>query len=385
MPPASAPRASRSPARSVARRPQRPAGALRGMDRPRGGHLRAAAVAARARSDRRGPHRARRPRAGVSLARISDGDARRIEARRVDPSIYDLPPGPERKPAVHRPTVLGRPLALLMNLPQLAEDIPAGRPYAAVFARPWYGEAAIWRSATEDGFELLDALGRPARIGALAFDLYAGPAGRFDLGNEAWIDLPLGGARQRHRSGAVRRRERPRGRVRRRALGGASVRHRRADEPRPLAAAPPAARPARHRGRDRQPGPGRRAGGDARRGRDAALDRRCRHRPALELADRPGARRRRRSGQPRDRVHAGRARAAALQPGASSRHAAARRRDPAVVDTTHPRGRRRQLGSGRGAARRGARGIRARNPRRRHGGAQRRRRCLPRASPTPPR
>ena len=77
-----------------------------------------------------------------------------------------------------------------MNLPQLAEDIPAGRPYAAVFARPWYGEAAIWRSATEDGFEFLDALGRPARIGALAFDLYGGPAGRFDLGNEAWIDLP---------------------------------------------------------------------------------------------------------------------------------------------------------------------------------------------------
>lgn len=125
-----------------------------------------------------------------ALTRISDGDGRRIEARRVDPSIYDLPPGPERKPAVTVPTVLGRPVALLMNLPQLADDIPAGRPYAAVFAKPWYGEAAIWRSATEDGFEFLDALGRPARIGALAFDLYGGPAGRFDLGNEVWIDLP---------------------------------------------------------------------------------------------------------------------------------------------------------------------------------------------------
>ena len=86
--------------------------------------------------------------------------------------------------------MFGRPVALLMNLPQLAEDIPAGRPYAAVFARPWYGEAAIWRSAAEDGFEFLDALGRPARIGALAFDLYAGPTGRFDLGNELWVDLP---------------------------------------------------------------------------------------------------------------------------------------------------------------------------------------------------
>ena len=161
-----------------------------------------------------------------ALTRISDGDGRRIEARRVDPSIYDLPPGPERKPAVVVPTVFGRPVALLMNLPQLAEDIPAGRPYAAVFARPWYGEAAIWRSATEDGFEFLDALGRPARIGALAFDLYAGPAGRFDLGNEALDRSALGGARQRHRSGAVRRGERPRGRIRRRRLGGAAVRPR---------------------------------------------------------------------------------------------------------------------------------------------------------------
>ena len=195
----------------------------------------------------------------------------------------------------------------------------------------------------------------------------------------------LGGARQRHRSGAVRRGERPRGRVRRRRLGSAAVRHRRADEPRPLAPAPPAARATRHRGRDRQPGPGRRAGGDARRGRDGALDLRRRHRPALELADRAGARRRRRSDQPRDRVHAGRARAAALQPGASSRHAAARRRDPAVVDTPHPR--RPPATAGFWPRRRSARS--ARNTSSKSSTARTWcaawRRCLPRASPTPPR
>lgn len=70
-------------------------------------------------------------------------------------------------------------------------------------------------------------------------------------------------------------------------------------------------------------------------------------------------------------VHTGRARAAALQSGASAGRRSARRRDPAVLDTTDPVGRRRQLGSGRGAAGRGARGVRTRNPRRRPGGAQR--------------
>lgn len=39
---------------------------------------------------------------------------------------------------------------------------------------------------------LLDRVTRSARIGALAFDLYAGPTGRFDFGNQAWVDLGSG-------------------------------------------------------------------------------------------------------------------------------------------------------------------------------------------------
>lgn len=127
-----------------------------------------------------------------ALARLSDGEFRRIEARRTDPAIYDLPPGPDRTPSAAIPTVPGPPQVLLMNLPQLAEAIPAARPYAAVYARPWYGQAAIWRSATEDGFELLDVATRPARIGTLVFDFFGGRAHRFDRGNELWIDLPTG-------------------------------------------------------------------------------------------------------------------------------------------------------------------------------------------------
>jgi len=126
------------------------------------------------------------------LARITDGGARRIEAKRTDQTLYDLPPGPERTPAFIAPTVFGPPAAILMNLPQLADDIPAHRPYAAVFAAPWYGSALIWRSPSNDGFTAMGTVGQPARIGTLAFDFYPGPVWRFDNGNELWVDIALG-------------------------------------------------------------------------------------------------------------------------------------------------------------------------------------------------
>ena len=126
------------------------------------------------------------------LARITDGGARRIEAKRTDQTLYDLPPGPERTPAFITPTVFGPPAAILMNLPQLADDIPAHRPYSAVFAAPWYGSALIWRSPSNDGFTSLGTVGQPARLGTLAFDFYAGPVWRFDNGNELWVDIASG-------------------------------------------------------------------------------------------------------------------------------------------------------------------------------------------------
>jgi hypothetical protein len=126
------------------------------------------------------------------LARITDGGARRIEAKRTDQTLYDLPPGPERTPAYITPTVFGPPAAILMNLPQLADDIPAHRPYAAVFAAPWYGSALIWRSPSLDGFTALGTAGQPARLETLAFDFYAGPVWRFDDGNELWVDVASG-------------------------------------------------------------------------------------------------------------------------------------------------------------------------------------------------
>ena len=189
---------------------------------------------------------------------------------------------------------------------------------------------------------------RPARIGALAFDLYRRARRRaFDLGNEAVVDLPSGtlasvtdqalfaGANALAVESAPGR------------LGGAAVRRRRADRARPLPAHPAAARPARHRGRDRQSDAGRRAGGGARRGAHAAVDRRGRARPAGELAHRPGAAAAERRDLRRGELHARRRRPAAVlgRPcRAALAHGARARRSGDPLDPPLARARRRQLG-----------------------------------------
>jgi hypothetical protein len=105
------------------------------------------------------------------LVSVADAEARRVEAIRQDRATYD---------------------AILMDLPQLTEDQPAHRPYAAAHAVPWPGEMAVFRSPSTDGFELLTTFGGRARIGTLAFDFYSGPTSRFDHGNVLIIDLLSG-------------------------------------------------------------------------------------------------------------------------------------------------------------------------------------------------
>ncbi len=126
------------------------------------------------------------------ITRIADAGARAIEGVRADAALYDLPPGEPRTAALPSPTVFGPAEVALMDLPQLSDDVPAHRPYAAMFADPWYGTGAVWWSADTSGFALLDTVAAPAMIGTLAADLPAGPLWRFDRGSELLVDLPSG-------------------------------------------------------------------------------------------------------------------------------------------------------------------------------------------------
>ena len=214
----------------------------------------------------------------LRLVSIADAEARGIEAVRQDRATYDLPPGDPRAASLTRAVVFGAPDAVLMDLPQLTEDQPAHRPLVAAHAVPWPGEMAVFRSPSTDGFELLTTFGSRARIGALVSDLYAGPhlalrprqcAGRRSAHRHAG---------KRHRPDAVRRGQRAGHRERARRLGNRPGGRGRTAGAWTIPADPPAARSARDRGRDGQPGSGRRAG----RGAGRPRSRRCRSpRPIL--------------------------------------------------------------------------------------------------------
>ncbi len=126
------------------------------------------------------------------ITKINDALARSVEAIRTDATLYDLPPGQYRKATLPSATVYGPPNVALMDLPQISDAVSAHQPYAAVYANPWYGTGAIWRSVTTSGFTLLDTIPQAAHMGALAADFPAGPTSRFDLGNELLIDMSSG-------------------------------------------------------------------------------------------------------------------------------------------------------------------------------------------------
>lgn len=131
---------------------------------------------------------------GIPLRLVStaDTESRSIEALRQDREAYDLPPGAPRPAALSKAVVFGAPEAVLLDLPQLTEDQPAHRPFAAAHAVPWPGQMAVFRSPSTDGFELLTSFGTRARIGVLAFEFWSGPTSRFDLGNALVVDLLAG-------------------------------------------------------------------------------------------------------------------------------------------------------------------------------------------------
>ncbi|SFC45431.1 baseplate multidomain protein megatron [Tropicimonas isoalkanivorans] len=126
------------------------------------------------------------------LTSVADGEARNIEVIRQDRATGTLAPGTPRRSTPEVPVVFGEPEVVLLDLPQISEDVAAHRPLIAAYAAPWPGEIAVWRSASEDGFEWLTGVTQAAQMGLLVSDLWSGPISRFDHGNELIVDLSSG-------------------------------------------------------------------------------------------------------------------------------------------------------------------------------------------------
>ena len=105
---------------------------------------------------------------------VADGAARKVEAARVSPAVYDAPiaSGGFRIPAAS--PRFGKPAFELMNLPLLGEDDDEAAPYFAAFADPWPGAIALYR-----GTALAATATARAVIGRLDAPLAPGVSGRW--------------------------------------------------------------------------------------------------------------------------------------------------------------------------------------------------------------
>ena len=107
----------------------------------------------------------------LRVVSVADSDARAIDTLVQDRVVYDLPLGAPRATSLASPVVFGSTEVALLDIPQLSEQETDHQPLIAGFARPWPGNVAVWRSYSDEGFDLFQTFGTQARLGTLAWGL----------------------------------------------------------------------------------------------------------------------------------------------------------------------------------------------------------------------
>ncbi len=116
----------------------------------------------------------------LELRGITDADGRAVRAQSIDPGVFDLPLASPRRRPPDPPTPVGPVYAVVLDLPTLTADEPPILQRLAIFADPWPGAVAIWRSADGSSFERAALAFAPSIIGETLDDLPRGPTSRFD-------------------------------------------------------------------------------------------------------------------------------------------------------------------------------------------------------------
>lgn len=133
------------------------------------------------------------PSSRFRIARIDDGEIRRIEAVAHASSIAPDAAEPfARRPATDASAPFA-PELVLLDLPVLSGIEETGWAKAAALATPWR-QIVLSSSVETEGYTARTTLDAPARIGALAEALPpGGREGRFDRGTSLVVDLAFGG------------------------------------------------------------------------------------------------------------------------------------------------------------------------------------------------
>lgn len=120
---------------------------------------------------------------------LVDTGSRAVRARSIDPEIFNLPLEPDMGAAPPVPSPIGPVEVRLLNLPAIDAAEPVVLTPAAVFADPWPGPVAIWRSSDAQSYERAAVAFAPAIVGETLDPLPKGPVGYFDDANSVRVEL----------------------------------------------------------------------------------------------------------------------------------------------------------------------------------------------------
>jgi len=123
------------------------------------------------------------------IASLNDGLERSVEAIRTDRDLYDLPVAGARATSLALLTPFTGALVQFLDLPRLFDEDEAHQPLLGLYAQPWPGALAVWRSGGSDGFVQIGSVSQRASFGALLTPLAPGPGAVFDLGAVLEIEL----------------------------------------------------------------------------------------------------------------------------------------------------------------------------------------------------
>jgi hypothetical protein len=129
----------------------------------------------------------------LEVREVTDTESRRIRARTIDPEVFGLPLAAPRRRAGSIPPAQGPAHVHALDLPMLGREEPPVLLRLAVFADPWPGPVAVWRSFDGATYEPAAVALAPAIIGETLDDLPAGPSGRWDEASRMRVRL-AGGA-----------------------------------------------------------------------------------------------------------------------------------------------------------------------------------------------
>ncbi len=126
------------------------------------------------------------------LTETSDGVYKSVEARSIEPRVYEALRVPER-PAEPDPVIIyGPATAFFLDLPVFRSGEAEETGFVAADANPWPGAIAFYRSPATSGFELNTIAELQATYGETVFDFYSGPLYRYDRSNTLRVTLTQG-------------------------------------------------------------------------------------------------------------------------------------------------------------------------------------------------